>query len=462
MRQRSCYSHTPAIRAALARIGIATPPDEAITMNFESLGLRPELLRALSAAGYQSPTPIQAQAIPPILAGRDLMASAQTGTGKTAGFALPLLQLLASSGTRAAAKRARALILVPTRELAAQVLASVQRYGQELRLSSLAIYGGVSERPQIAAAAKGIDVLIATPGRLIDLLQQQAIALSDVRHLVLDEADRMLDMGFLPAIKRILGKLPQQRQTLMFSATFAPELRGLAASMLRQPAEVDVSPRNSTAVTVEHRVHLCEDARKRDALLHLLHAERRQTLVFSRTKHGADRVVRFLDSYGLRSAALHGNKSQAARTRALSGFKSGEIQVLVATDIASRGIDIKELPAVINFDLPNVPEDYVHRIGRTGRAGSSGLAISLVGREDQAHLKGIERLLKQSIKREALGDFSLPDRVAPEVEKQRQPRPSQRPPLRADRGERQRHPARAAAHGKPRQQSQRTARQHSR
>lgn len=391
-------------------------------MNFDTLGLRPELLRALTAAGYTTPTPIQAKAIPEVLAGRDLMASAQTGTGKTAGFALPILQLLKASGEKAASKSVRALVLVPTRELAAQVLASFQRYGNELGLSSAAIYGGVSERPQIAAAARGLDVLIATPGRLLDLMQQHAVSLSGVRHLVLDEADRMLDMGFLPSIKRILTKLPKQRQTLMFSATFAPELRDLAASLLHQPAQVDVSPRNSTAVTVEHRVHMVEDARKRDALLHLLHAEPRQTLVFSRTKHGADKVVRFLDSYGLRSAALHGNKSQNARTKALGGFKAGEIQILVATDIASRGIDIKELPVVINFDLPNVPEDYVHRIGRTGRAGASGLAISLVGREDQPHLRGIERLLKQPLQRESLGDYKLPERVAPEAEKVRQPR----------------------------------------
>ena len=400
-------------------------------MTFESLGLCPELLRALASAGYDTPTPIQVKAIPEVLAGHDLMASAQTGTGKTAGFALPILQMLKQNGERVVPKGVRALVLVPTRELAAQVLASVQRYGNELRLSSTAIYGGVSERPQIAAAARGIDVLIATPGRLMDLMQQNAVSLSGVRHLVLDEADRMLDMGFLPAIKRILQKLPKQRQTLMFSATFAPELRDLAQSMLHNPAEVDVSPRNSTAVTVEHRVHLIEDAKKRDALLHLLHNEPRQTLVFSRTKHGADKVVRFLDSYGFKSAALHGNKSQNARTRALGGFKSGEIQILVATDIASRGIDIKELPAVVNFDLPNVPEDYVHRIGRTGRAGANGLAISLVGREDQNYLRGIERLLKTPLKREPLGEFKLPERVAAEVEKVRQPQGQRRPQQRA-------------------------------
>ena len=400
-------------------------------MTFESLGLCPELLRALASAGYGTPTPIQVKAIPEVLAGHDLMASAQTGTGKTAGFALPILQMLKQNGERVVPKGVRALVLVPTRELAAQVLASVQRYGNELRLSSTAIYGGVSERPQIAAAARGIDVLIATPGRLMDLMQQNAVSLSGVRHLVLDEADRMLDMGFLPAIKRILQKLPKQRQTLMFSATFAPELRDLAQSMLHNPAEVDVSPRNSTAVTVEHRVHLIEDAKKRDALLHLLHNEPRQTLVFSRTKHGADKVVRFLDSYGFKSAALHGNKSQNARTRALGGFKSGEIQILVATDIASRGIDIKELPAVVNFDLPNVPEDYVHRIGRTGRAGANGLAISLVGREDQNYLRGIERLLKTPLKREPLGEFKLPERVAAEVEKVRQPQGQRRPQQRA-------------------------------
>ena len=400
-------------------------------MTFESLGLCPELLRALASAGYDTPTPIQVKAIPEVLAGHDLMASAQTGTGKTAGFALPILQMLKQNGERVVPKGVRALVLVPTRELAAQVLASVQRYGNELRLSSTAIYGGVSERPQIAAAARGIDVLIATPGRLMDLMQQNAVSLSGVRHLVLDEADRMLDMGFLPAIKRILQKLPKQRQTLMFSATFAPELRDLAQTMLHNPAEVDVSPRNSTAVTVEHRVHLIEDAKKRDALLHLLHNEPRQTLVFSRTKHGADKVVRFLDSYGFKSAALHGNKSQNARTRALGGFKSGEIQILVATDIASRGIDIKELPAVVNFDLPNVPEDYVHRIGRTGRAGANGLAISLVGREDQNYLRGIERLLKTPLKREPLGEFKLPERVAAEVEKVRQPQGQRRPQQRS-------------------------------
>ncbi len=270
-------------------------------------------------------------------------------------------------------------------------------------------------------------------------MTQNAVSLSGVRHLVLDEADRMLDMGFLPAIKRILQKLPKQRQTLMFSATFAPELRELANSMLHNPVSVDVSPRNSSAVSVEHVVHMVEDARKRDALLHLLHAEPRQTLVFSRTKHGADKVVRFLDSYGFNSAALHGNKSQNARTRALAGFKSGEIKVLVATDIASRGIDIKELPAVINFDLPNVPEDYVHRIGRTGRAGATGLAISLVGREDQNYLRSIERLLQKPLKRELLGPYVLPERVAPEAaaaprQAQGPRRPQQRPGGAAPRG----------------------------
>ena len=397
-------------------------------MSFDSLGLAPELLRALTAAGYDSATPIQAKAIPEVLAGHDLMASAQTGTGKTASFALPILQMLKASGEKTVPKGVRALILVPTRELAAQVLASVQRYGNGMRLSSAAIYGGVSERPQIAAASRGIDVLIATPGRLLDLMTQNAVSLSGVQHLVLDEADRMLDMGFLPAIKRILQKLPKKRQTLMFSATFSPELRELAQTMLHNPVSVDVSPRNSTAVSVEHVVHMVEDSRKRDSLLHLLHAAPRQTLVFSRTKHGADKIVRFLESYGFNAAALHGNKSQNARTRALSGFKSGEIMVLVATDIASRGIDIKELPAVINFDLPNVPEDYVHRIGRTGRAGASGLAISLVGREDQSYLRGIERVLKQPLKREPLGDLSLPIKVAAEASAPpRQPQGQRKP-----------------------------------
>lgn len=396
-------------------------------MSFESLGLEPRLLRALAAAGYASPTPIQQQAIPQVLAGHDLMATAQTGTGKTAGFALPLLQQLAATTERAAPKSARALVLVPTRELAAQVLANVERYGAELSLRTAVIFGGVSERPQISACARGVDLLIATPGRLLDLIAQNALSLRLVKHLVLDEADRMLDMGFMPALKRILGMLPKQRQTLLFSATFAPELRSLAEALLVRPVSVDVSPRNSTAVTVEHVIHPVADAAKRDALLHVLVAEPRQTLVFTRTKHGADKVVRFLESYGVKCAALHGNKSQNARTRALDGFKKGELNVLVATDIASRGIDIKELPAVINFDLPNVSEDYVHRIGRTGRAGASGLALSLVGREDEPYLKGIERLLKQTLKRVPLGSFQLPERVAAEVEKVRGPRPQRKP-----------------------------------
>ena len=396
-------------------------------MNFESLGLEPRLLRALKAGGYETPTPIQAAAIPHVLAGSDLMASAQTGTGKTASFALPLLQILSIDSSRPQPKTARVLVLVPTRELAAQVLANVQRYGTEMKMNTAVIFGGVSERPQIAACARGLDILIATPGRLLDLIQQQAISLRAVKHLVLDEADRMLDMGFMPALKRILGMLPKQRQTLLFSATFAPELRSLAESLLHKPVSVDVSPRNSTAVTVEHVVHPVPDVAKREALLHVLVAEPRQTLVFTRTKHGADKVVRFLESYGVNAAALHGNKSQNARTRALDGFKSGAINVLVATDIASRGIDIKELPAVINFDLPNVPEDYVHRIGRTGRAGASGLALSLVGREDEGYLRGIERLLKQSIKRQPLGDFKLPERVAAEIEKPRGPIQQRKP-----------------------------------
>jgi ATP-dependent RNA helicase RhlE len=430
-------------------------------MSFDTLGLRPELLRALAAAGYTAPTPIQAQAIPHVLAGSDLMASAQTGTGKTASFALPLLQMLAASAQKAVPKGVLALVLVPTRELAAQVLANVERYGDGLGLRSLSIYGGVSERPQIAAAARGIEILIATPGRLLDLMTQGAVSLSGVRHLVLDEADRMLDMGFLPAIKRILGRLPKQRQTLMFSATFAPELRDLARSMLHNPVAVDVSPRNSTAVTVDHRVHPVEDSRKRDALLHLLHREPRQTLVFSRTKHGANRIVDFLEGYGIAAAALHGNKSQTARTRALSGFKSGEIGVLVATDIASRGIDIKELPAVINFDLPNVPEDYVHRIGRTGRAGASGLALSLVGREDEGNLKGIERLLGRRLERAPLGTFVLPERVAVverPAQPQRQARPQgQRP---APGGQRQAPARQGQRQGQPRQGQGRPGQRH--
>ncbi|HEV7777243.1 MAG TPA: DEAD/DEAH box helicase [Luteibacter sp.] len=368
-------------------------------MSFESLGLAPALLRALSEHGYDTPTPIQAAAIPQVLAGHDIMAAAQTGTGKTAAFALPLLQKLAENYERPEGRRPiRALILTPTRELAAQVEESIRDYGKHLRLTSTVIFGGVGMGGQLQALRRGIDIVVATPGRLIDHMQQRSIDLSKVEVLVLDEADRMLDMGFLPALKRILAAVPQKRQTLLFSATFANEIKALAQQFMRSPKEISVSPANTVANTVTHVVHPVDASRKRDLLLHILSADsRRQTLVFSRTKHGADKLVRHLETSGLRAAAIHGNKSQNARTRALSDFKTGRVTVLVATDIAARGIDIDQLPVVINFDLPMVAEDYVHRIGRTGRAGSEGQAISLVSHDESGLLRDIGRLLKQDI-----------------------------------------------------------------
>ena len=338
-------------------------------MSFDSLGLAPALLRALAEYGYTQATPIQAAAIPAALEGHDLLAAAQTGTGKTAAFALPLLQKLSASG-QTLTRRPRALILTPTRELAAQIHDNMRSYGKHLRVSAATIFGGVGMGPQVNLLRRGVDVVIATPGRLIDHLQQRTVDLSAVETLVLDEADRMLDMGFLPALKRILAALPKQRQTLLFSATFAPPIKALALDFMHNPREIAVSAPNTVTTLVSHRVHPVDAARKRDLLLHVLSQDtRRQTLVFSRTKHGADKLVTFLNASGLRSAAIHGNKSQNARTRALGDFKSGRVTVLVATDIAARGIDIEQLPIVINFDLPAVAEDYVHRIGRTGRAG---------------------------------------------------------------------------------------------
>jgi ATP-dependent RNA helicase RhlE len=371
-------------------------------MSFETLGLAPVLLRALAEQGYTAPTPIQTAAIPVALGGRDLLAGAQTGTGKTAAFALPLLQRLFvdNAGTPASAKRKpRALILTPTRELAAQVHESLRGYAKHVRMSSATIFGGVSMGPQMDALRRGVDVIVATPGRLIDHMERRTVDLSGIEILVLDEADRMLDMGFLPAIKRILGVLPkQQRQTLLFSATFADEIKQIAAQFMRNPAEIQVAARNSVVSTITHRVHPVDAARKRDLLLHLLSEDsRRQALVFSRTKHGADKLCKFLDASGLRTAAIHGNKSQNARTKALKDFKSSKITVLVATDIAARGLDIDQLPIVINYDLPMVAEDYVHRIGRTGRAGAEGLAVSLVAQEEVRLLRDIRRMLKQDI-----------------------------------------------------------------
>jgi ATP-dependent RNA helicase RhlE len=397
-------------------------------MSFESLGLAPALLRALAEQGYANPTPIQAGAIPVVLEGHDLLAAAQTGTGKTAAFSLPLLQRLSTAAP--ASRRPRALILTPTRELAAQIHENLRDYGKHLRISSAVIYGGVSMGPQVQALRRGVDIIIATPGRLVDHMQQRTIDLGGIEVLVLDEADRMLDMGFLPSLKRIISALPKQRQTLLFSATFAPEIKSLAMQFMQSPCEVSVTPANSVANTVSHQVHPVDAARKRDLLLHVLSQDsRRQTLVFSRTKHGADKLVRSLEQFGVRAAAIHGNKSQNARTRALGDFKSGRITVLVATDIAARGIDIDQLPIVINYDLPMVAEDYVHRIGRTGRAGAEGIALSLVSHEESGLLRDIRKLLNQDIAINEVPGFELSsplrlDAHAPRPKQgQRQPRP---------------------------------------
>ena len=397
-------------------------------MSFDSLGLAPALLRALADYGYTQPTPIQAAAIPPALEGHDLLAAAQTGTGKTAAFALPLLQKLSTSG-QTMTRRPRALVLTPTRELAAQVHENLRDYGKHMQVSATTIFGGVSMGPQINALRRGVDVVIATPGRLMDHMQQRTLDLSGVETLILDEADRMLDMGFLPALKRILVALPKKRQTLLFSATFAPAIKTLAMEFMHNPREISVSTPNTVATLVSHQVHPVDASKKRDLLLHLLSVDsRRQTLVFSRTKHGADKLVTFLNASGLRTAAIHGNKSQNARTRALSDFKSGRVTVLVATDIAARGIDIEQLPIVINFDLPMVAEDYVHRIGRTGRAGSEGLAVSLVSHDESGLLRDIRKLLSQDI---ALNNVPGYEPSAPLRLDAGAPRPVQRPQQRA-------------------------------
>ncbi|AKC87208.1 DEAD/DEAH box helicase [Pseudoxanthomonas suwonensis] len=370
-------------------------------MSFESLGLAPFLLRALSEQGYETPTPIQQQAIPLALDGHDLLAGAQTGTGKTAAFGLPLLQHLGTSpqAVGPGSRRPRALVLTPTRELATQVHDSLRGYGKHLRIPSAVIYGGVGMGNQLDALRRGVDLVIACPGRLIDHIERRSVDLSGIEILVLDEADRMLDMGFLPSIKRILAKLPKQnRQTLLFSATFPESIKQLAMEFMRQPREVQVTPQNTVAETIAHRVHPVDGGRKRELLLHLLAADSRvQTLVFARTKHGSDKLATYLEKSGIQTAAIHGNKSQGQRMRALGDFKAGKVKVLVATDIAARGIDIDQLPRVINFDLPMVAEDYVHRIGRTGRNGSTGEAISLVAQDEAKLLRAIVRMLDRDV-----------------------------------------------------------------
>ena len=374
-------------------------------MNFDELNLAPAILRAVQEQGYTAPTPIQAQAIPVVLGGHDLLAGAQTGTGKTAGFTLPMLQLLS---TRPAAKAGaiRALVLTPTRELAAQVEEAIRAYGQYLELTSTVIFGGVGMNPQINRIARGVDILVATPGRLLDLEGQNHIDLSHVEILVLDEADRMLDMGFIHDVKKVLALLPKHKQSLLFSATFSDEIRELAGNLLKDPKSVQVTPPNTTVERIAQVIYPVGRNRKKDVLAHLVgENDWSQVLVFTRTKFGANKVADFLNDKGIKSMALHGNKSQSARTQALAEFKTGDLRALVATDIAARGIDIDELPHVVNYDIPNVPEDYVHRIGRTGRAGNSGEAVSLVCMDEEGFMHEIERFTKQQIPVRMLDGF---------------------------------------------------------
>jgi len=417
-----------------------------VISTFDSLGLTPELLRAVAEQGYTQPTPIQAQAIPVVLAGKDLLAAAQTGTGKTAGFTLPLLQSL---NKRGAGKAVRCLILVPTRELAAQVQESVRTYGKYKPLRSTTIFGGVNINPQIQELRRGVDIVVATPGRLLDHVQQKTIDLRTVEVLVLDEADRMLDMGFIHDIRRIIGLLPKQRQNLMFSATFPEEIRKLASSFMHQPVTVEVARRNTPAELVAQVQHPVAQDRKRELLAHLIKEHNWfQVLVFTRTKHGANRLAKQLCGSGIEADAIHGNKSQPQRTRVLKKFKDNELQVLVATDIAARGIDIDELPHVVNFDLPHVAEDYVHRIGRTGRAGSSGEAISLVSHDDRPLMAAIEKLMNRKVEVRVIPGFEsgrgqVQHQPQPARQQHHKPRHPQQQPKHAE-------PARPAAIGYPR------------
>ncbi|MGF1518169.1 MAG: DEAD/DEAH box helicase [Nodosilinea sp.] len=374
-------------------------------MTFEQLGLETGLLRAVSDQGYTEPTPIQQKAIPAILQGQDIFASAQTGTGKTAGFTLPLLQRLAEKKT-SGKRTPRALVLTPTRELAAQVGESVITYGKHMPFKIAIVYGGVSFGGQARQLRQGVDILIATPGRLLDHVSQGTVDLSAVEILVLDECDRMLDMGFIHDIRKIMGRLPDERQTLMFSATFSKPIQQLAHTLLKSPVQIDVAPRNTAAERVEQVVHPVDRHRKRELLSHIIGFHNwQQVLVFTRTKHGANRLAEQLAKDGLKTAAIHGNKTQAARARALKDFKQGRVRVLVATDVASRGIDIDQLPYVVNFELPNVPEDYVHRIGRTGRAGNEGRAVSLISDDEMPLLIGIERMLKQPLTQDVVAGY---------------------------------------------------------
>ena len=398
-------------------------------MSFSKLGLSDALLRAVADAGYSTPTPIQAQAIPAVLAGGDLLAGAQTGTGKTAGFVLPMLQRLSTRAAPrpgAARKRVRALVVTPTRELAVQVETSVRVYGKHLNLSSTIVIGGVGLQPQARQLLRGMDIVVATPGRLLDHHAQGNVDLGQVEILVLDEADRMLDMGFIHDIKRLFRLLPAKRQNLLFSATFSSEVKDLADSLLDRPAMIEVAPRNATVDEIDQCVHPVARERKQELLAQLIGTQDwRQVLVFTRTKHGADKLTRQLNADGIGAVAIHGNKSQSARNRALGDFKDRRVRVLVATDIAARGIDIDRLPHVVNYDLPNVPEDYVHRIGRTGRAGAAGQAISLVSVDEHAFLRDIERLLRKPIRRQTIEGFEPdPSAVAQPIPSRRGPGPA--------------------------------------
>lgn len=424
-------------------------------MTFSELGLILPLQRAVTESGYTTPSPIQAKAIPAIMQGNDVMAAAQTGTGKTAGFTLPLLHKL-SEGKPARANQARALVLTPTRELAAQVEESIKTYGKYLPLRSAVVFGGVKINPQMMQMRRGVDVLVATPGRLLDLYQQNAIRFDELEVLVLDEADRMLDMGFIHDIRKIINVLPQKRQTLMFSATFSNEIRELAKRLVKNPVEISVAPANTTAKKVKQWI-IPVDKKQKPALLNQLIQDNNwyQVLVFSKTKHGANKLTKYLEDHGLKAAAIHGNKSQGARTRALADFKSNTIQVLVATDIAARGLDIDQLPHVINVDLPNVAADYVHRIGRTGRAGATGEAISLVSADEIDQLKDIEKLIGNKLEREYMDGFEpthdVPDsysisKKAPSKQRQAKRRP---PRANTDTATAAKRPARRPPRAKP-------------
>lgn len=379
-------------------------------MSFKDLGLSDPLLRAVALKGYTEPSPIQSKAIPVILQGRDVLASAQTGTGKTAGFTLPILQLLAKNPPKRR-RQVRALVLTPTRELAAQILENAESYGKYLDIRSTVIFGGVNQNPQVKALRDGIDFLIATPGRLLDLNNQRLLSLADVEILVLDEADRMLDMGFIHDIKKVLALVPEKRQNLLFSATFSGDIKNLANRFLNNPAMVEATPENTTVEKIVQKAYKVDQKQKTDMVIDMIAGGRwQQVLVFTRTKHGANRLTEKMNKADVSAAAIHGNKSQAARTKALAGFKEGKIRVLVATDIAARGLDIPLLPHVINFELPNIPEDYVHRIGRTGRAGASGEAISLVAADEIDYLRDIEKLIEQRIPTDVMEGFEPTDK----------------------------------------------------